>query len=619
MWLTLVSVCCILPNAVAGEKQRAIAQSSGQITWKKWGVEAFEQAKRENKMLLINVGIEVCFACRWMEELTYRDPQVAQLVTANFIPIQVDADSQPDVGERYSDWAWPATIFMAPDSTQVLGLRGNRRPQDFIPILKQLLSQHAKGQLKPDELAPYAVPPIPERTALTEIRGDVRRQLDDDFDDKLGGWGDELKEIDGSGNFVQLVLRAHAEGDQQAEERFLKTAYAMTGRIDRVWGGFFSAGIDGWTSPILEKRTGAQATALEVFAAAYHLTKDQRFLDAAKNVERYLRNWMQGEDGTFYNSQMDAPPRLPKKWTLPQYFALDSDAKRRRYGVPPIDHAVYTDINARVVVAYAKLYEATGDGLFLRTAERCAKALIRERQQPQGWMLQTKDSAVVNQDQRIHLQTTQARLYLRTQVHFGVALLAMYRVSGEQAWLQSAQQVGEALLLNLEDREWGGFYAAVVDNANTTIPQRKPLQDNGVAAIFLYQLGKYSKNPKLVTAAERAIRVVSVPAMVKREGRVIGDLAVALETVSSEYVEFTVVGSADQPQAQRLFDMGRAYYEPRKLLHFEQPGRYPDLGRAVMFICSQNACSTPIFDPKEVTLQAGKFHQAIPWNKRHKK
>ena len=606
--LVLAYTCCITPPAFAGGNRAASAPTSGQIVWKKWAPETFAQAKRENKMLLINVGIEVCFACRWMEDLTYRDPQVAQIVMQNFIPIQVDADSQPDIGERYSDWAWPATIFMAPDGTQVLGLRGNRRPPDFVPILKQLIAQQAKGQLTPDALAPYAAPPAPESTELTEIRDRVRLQLDNDFDDKLGGWGDELKEIEGSGNLLQLILRA-AEGDRKSEQRLLKTATAMLGRIDPVWGGFYAAGIDGWATPIPEKRTGAQATALEVFAYAYHATKDKRFLAAAKEVDRYLRTWMQAPDGTFYTSQKDMPTNLPKNWTTQRYFELDSDAKRRRYGVPPIDHAVYTDLNARVIVAYAKLYEATGDELFLRTAEKTAKTLINERQQAEGWMLHTKDTTALNQDERIHLKSTQARPYLRSQVHFGAALLAMYRISGEKIWLNSAQRLAAALKLNFGDAEHGGFYAAVSDGIETTIARRKPLQENGVAARFLYQLGKYTKDPALITAAERAIRAVSVPSMLEREGRIIGDLASALETVTSEYVEFTVVGDASQPQAQRLFDTGRSYYEPRKLLHFEQPGRYPNLGRPAMFICSKDACSVPIFELKDVPVQADKFQK----------
>ncbi len=604
IWLVF-AYTCFTANAFAA-KTPAGTPAIGQIAWKKWAPEAFEQAKRENKMLLINVGIEVCFACRWMEDLTYRDPQVAQIIMANFVPIQVDADNQPDIGERYSDWAWPATIFMAPDGTQVLGLRGNRRPPDFIPILNQLISQHAIGQLKADALAPYAAPPAPESTELTKIRDRVRAQLDDDFDDKQGGWGDEYKEIEGSGNLVQLILRAHADGDLKSERRLLKTADAMLGRLDPVWGGFYAAGLDGWASPILEKRTGAQATALEVFAYAYHLTKDKRYLAAAKEVDRYLRTWMQAADGTFYTSQKDTPPRLPKGWTLQRYFGLNSDAQRRRYGVPPIDHAVYTDLNARVVAAYAKLYETTGETLYLQTAEKCARTLINEWQQPEGWVLHTKETTAVSQDERIHLKSTQVRPYLRSQAHFGVALLAMYRVSGEQVWLQSAQQLAAALKLKLEDPKLGGFYAATAETGQT-IPPRKPLQENGVAARFLYQLGKYTKNPELITSAERAIRAVSLPSLLQREGRVIGDLAVALETVTSEYVEFTVVGDIGQAQAQSLFDTGRRYYEPRKLLHFEKPGRYPDLGRPVMFICSQNACSVPIFEPKDIALQADKF------------
>ena len=243
------------------------------------------------------------------------------------------------------------------------------------------------GQLTADELAPYAAAPAPQKNDLTEIRDRVRHQLDEDFDDKLGGWGDEFKEIDFSGNLVHLAYRAHAEADKKSEQRFLKTAYAMLDRLDPVWGGFYAAGIDGWKSPIPEKRTGAQATALEVFSYAYHLNKDKRFLNAAKEIDRYLRDWMLDSNGTFYTSQKDMPVTLPKDWTPQRYFDLNTDAKRKKYGVPPIDHAVYTDLNARVIIAYTKLFEATGDATYLQLAEKTATTLIRERQQKDGWIL----------------------------------------------------------------------------------------------------------------------------------------------------------------------------------------------------------------------------------------
>lgn len=608
VWLALGCLCLVSVTAGAA-KNGAAAPSGPQITWQKWSPEAFAQAKRENKMILLSVGIEVCFACRWMEEFTYQDPRVVRLVMDNFVPIQVDADNQPDLGERYSDWAWPATIFMAPDTTQVLALRGNRRPPDFLPLLNQLITQHAQGKLEPDALAPYAAPAAPEKTDLSDLRDKVRAVLDRDFDDTLGGFDDEYKEIENSGNFVQLLMRAHAEGDRKSEQRFLKTAYKMLGRIDPVWGGFFAAGLDGWTNPIPEKRAGAQATAIDVYATAYMLTKDKRYLHAAKEVDRYLRTWMQAPDSTFYTSQKDLAPNLPKGWSPQQYFALNTDAKRRRYGVPPIDHAVYTDLNGRLIVAYAKLYEASGDEAFLQTAVKAARSIIQQRQQAEGWVLHTADTEALKQDKRIHLKATQPSPYLRSQAHFGLALMALQRVSGDPTWKQSAQRLADALRAKLEDRELGGFYASLEDGLDQTFARRKPLQDNGVAARFLFQLGKYTKNPDLITSAERALRVVSVPMMLEREGRIIGELAVALEMLTMDYVEFTVVGDASDPQAQRLFETARMYYEPRKLVHYEKPGRYPDLGRATMFICSHDSCSTPIFETKDVAIQAGKFQK----------
>ena len=616
IWLAM-SCLCIAPLAANAAKSNPLAAPAGpQIIWQKWSPEAFSQAKRENKMLLVSVGIEVCFACRWMEEFTYQDPRVVRLIMDHFVPIQVDADNQPDLGERYSDWAWPATVFMAPDTTQVLALRGNRRPPDFIPLLNKLITQHAQGKLEPDTLAPYAAPAAPALSDLTDLRDKLRSTLDDDFDDKLSGFNDEYKEIENSGNFVQLLMRAHAERDRKSEQRFLNTAYKMLGRIDPVWGGFFAAGLDGWTKPIPEKRTGAQATALYVYATAYSLTKDKRFLDAAKEVDRYLRIWMQAPDGTFYTSQKDLAPNLPSDWTPQRYFALDTDSKRRRYGIPPIDHAVYTDLNARVIVAYAKLYEASGEESFLRTAEKCARVIIQQRQQTAGWVLHTIDTEAIKQDQRIHLKAALPTPYLRSQAHFGLALMALQRVTGDTFWLHSAQRLADALRLKLEDQKLGGFYASLPNALDGMFARRKPLQDNGVAARFLYQLGKYSKNEDLIRSAERAVRVVSVPNILAREGRIIGELAVALEMLTMDYVEFTVVGDATDPKAQNLFKAARAYYEPRKLLHYEKPGRYPNLGRATLYICSQDACSTPIFDTKDIAPQAAKFQKPRESSKR---
>ena len=93
------------------------------IDWQDWSAEAFEQAERENKIILLNVGMEGCAACYRMDTITYADEDVMRLVNDHFVTIAVDSEARPDIGERYMDWAWPATIFMAPDTTQVLAVR----------------------------------------------------------------------------------------------------------------------------------------------------------------------------------------------------------------------------------------------------------------------------------------------------------------------------------------------------------------------------------------------------------------------------------------------------------------------------------------------------------------
>ena len=79
MWLAL-GCLCLVPVTAGAAKNGTAAPSGPQITWQKWSPEAFAKAKRENKMILLSVGIEVCFACRWMEEFTYQDPRVVRLV-----------------------------------------------------------------------------------------------------------------------------------------------------------------------------------------------------------------------------------------------------------------------------------------------------------------------------------------------------------------------------------------------------------------------------------------------------------------------------------------------------------------------------------------------------------
>ena len=594
--MRLATTLCCMAIAVC-------VQANVAIHWFDWEPKAFESARENNRLIMVNVGHEGCTACRFMKKNTFTDPAVVKVLNNNFVSIQVDSEARPDIGDRYSDWAWPATAFMRPDGTQVLALRGSMRPAKFMPILEDLLARHASGDLQADAKEPYVAPSTPTTGSLDSVRQQVRRQLDRSYNDETGGWG-SAKILEYAEATLQFLLRGHLYDDLQARTRGLKNVWGFTEQTDPVWGGMFYASINRWGNTVKELRTESQAAALQLFASAYQLTGDTLFRDQIERIDRYPQGHMRDPGGLFYASQKDTVPGM-SGLDIEAYYAL-SDSERRQHGLPSTDHSTFTDLNARVIESYVRAFEATGELRFLRTATDTALALRQERQTPGGWFLQLKPQSRLasDRDQRTHVLRFDERPYLRAQAYVGRALLALYQASADEQWLQRSTEVMLALREHLEDKALGGFFGSAPDGTETTIARRKPLEDNAVAAQFLFLLGVATQDDNLKTIAEQAVRATAAPAIVKREGRMTGNLAIALDLIAAGYVEFSVVGDPENAAAQAAF-------EPRKVIHFEAPGRYPDRGRAAMYICNDSACSLPIFDPTAVGAEAIKFTPAV--------
>ena len=112
-------------NRLADESSPYLLQHAGNpVDWYPWGNEALERAKAENKPIIISIGYAACHWCHVMEEESFEDEAVAQLMNEHFISIKGDREERPDIDQIYVDVAqimtgsagWPLNIIALPDS-----------------------------------------------------------------------------------------------------------------------------------------------------------------------------------------------------------------------------------------------------------------------------------------------------------------------------------------------------------------------------------------------------------------------------------------------------------------------------------------------------------------------
>jgi len=568
---------------------------TGPIAWEEWGPAAFSRARSEDRLLLVAVEAGWCHWCHVMDERTWSDPEVRGILADGFVCVRADADARPDLAERYSEWGWPATAVLTPDARPVTERRGFQEPRGYAALLARLLANHRAGKPLAREPEPTRAPPA---GPLEELRALAAGILDGWYDGARAGWGAQQK-YPLAAPVEEGLLRARLRGDAAAARRALETAAAEEALLDPAWGGMYQYSEAGaWTAPHFEKIAAVQAGALESFAEASRATGEERYLRAARSVERYLRDFLRGPDGAFFASQdADAEAAGGGPAVDGRRYYAEGDAGRRRLGMPRIDRGIYADANGLVVAGLCRLHAATGDPAPLEEARAAAERVVATHADPGGGFRHAATGAG-------------PVLHLADQVALGRAFLLLHEASdpfgadpgARGRWLERAAATARVLRERFEDPAGGGFFAGTEDPAATGVfaERRKPFEENARAARFLIALSRRTGDAALAAAAERALRAVGDPAAVRAQGRFVGDFLLALEEAAAPVVHFTVVGRGGA-DASALFAAALRTYDPLKVIEIEEPGQsYPDPGHPAVFVCDDTACSAPLAAPGDL-------------------
>ncbi len=120
-------------------------QSQTQFREGEWAV-LLEQAKSENKLILIDAITTWCVWCKEMDKENFSDSLVGKLVNTHYIPVRLDMETGMGLrmAMKYRVKAFPTFLVFTPDGQLVERLTGYRKKEQFQGELTALLdtAQH---------------------------------------------------------------------------------------------------------------------------------------------------------------------------------------------------------------------------------------------------------------------------------------------------------------------------------------------------------------------------------------------------------------------------------------------------------------------------------------------
>jgi len=314
-----------------------------EINWQPWGEKAFKRAAVEDKPVLLSISAVWCHWCHVMDETSYSDTAVIDLVNDRYIPIRIDSDRNPDINRRYNQGGWPTTAFLSSEGQLFAGAT-YVPPEAMRKALERISELYGEHSVEIEEPAGEAL--LPEVAEVELSLGQVREAgslLLKSWDRTYGGLGTAPKfpQVDA----VNLALELFRDEGEREYLHFVRSTLEAMIRgnlLDKVEGGFFRYSTTrDWSIPHYEKMLADNAALISLLLKAYALTAEEIYRRTAAETAEYVRSTLSDGESRFYGSQ-DADE---------EYYLLKAE-EREKLTPPPIDKTVYTDLASQAAVAF---------------------------------------------------------------------------------------------------------------------------------------------------------------------------------------------------------------------------------------------------------------------------
>ena len=628
-------------NRLASSSSAYLQQHADQpVAWQPWDEQALEQAKTENKPIVLSVGYATCHWCHVMARESFSDPDIAEFMNTHFVNIKVDREERPDLDQIYQEAAqwisrasgWPLNCFLTPEGKPFFAgtyfpPEPEGRLQSWFQALQFAIYNYRSNREAVErqgdrifkKLTEGSIPPS-EPQAFSGLPA-IYQKLVQSFDQEFGGFGNAPKYPD----FPALQSLMHyafyaKDASALGQVGFTIDQLLQGGIYDQIGGGLCRYAVDrAWQIPHFEKMLYDNALLIDLLADLNRLRPNSNRLAYLEKTIQFLKDELQhpkgyffsaldadteGEEGKFYRWEKDEIDQLLldrasnfwKSFSLTEGVLqcdnsdhdLDEDLQtllnyRNHRPKPFRDPKIHIGWNALLASAFIKAG-------YVEDARLLLDALFQE----------------MNDGVIPHLIGEKAPGFLADYANVIQASLDLFEWTFEEQWLDRANSVGEKVLELFSHPEQSGLLFA--PNSRKDLPlNRAEWADlevpsgNAVMTRNLFRLGYLLDKRKFLQKANTLLDAVRPFVQANPQAHGSWLTLVGMQEVGMD--EIAVIGEKASLWARQIH---QPFYPNRVLMaSLDENAKYPLTtarpanGKTRIYLCRNYACQRPVESLKE--------------------
>jgi len=515
-----------------------------EIEWSEWSKEAFEEAKKQEKLVLLDIHGTWCHWCHVADKTSFADKDVIKLVNEKFVAIKVDLDKRPDINERYNMGGWPTIAILTPEGDIVTG-RTYMPAEQLFSLLVRTLDLYKSDRLRFERFIKQNKREREEILVEKTVKldpsklGFLDKVIIANFDKENNGFGFTPKfpmpELTS-----YCFLRYRTTGNREFLEMGEKSLLGVKKIFDKEEGGFYRYAVNrDWSVPHYEKMLEGNSLLLINLLEGMQLTANKEFKQTAEETVSYLQKNLWGSKWFFGSQDADE-----------EYYSLDL-VKRREKKKPRVDKTLYTNLNCLAINAFLKAGNVLEKQELIKQAISALNFLLlhcynRERGVCHYWKEEQKIFGLLSDN-----------------VHLIETLLNAFETMQEKEFLEKAEKHAEWVLEKfLDDKQQLLLDSLRVEEEHGYLKEKMPkLGENSLMAASLVKLSMLSEKQAFRKKAETILS--NLKGEVERYNLFAASYGIALETCLNP-IKISVKGSRE------LFSQCQRFFEPRATRVFEE-------------------------------------------------